>query len=161
MYSKNNRSLQGVSRRSGQQTPQSQKGGSSKKYGATFDSYTKSTAVYSGQKLDVQKRYKKITEELSDDDELDFDNKPYNKKIESVQQSRDDYMTGGLTSNNLNINYEPKQVQFSDKGGKPGRYTVGARFNYEDKISSSSPFELAADARSNNTSYKKRYSEVQ
>lgn len=75
-------------------------------------------------------------------------------------------MTGGLSPNYLNnagdnqVSYEPKQVQFSDQGGKAGRYTVGARFN-EDKISSNSPFELAADARSNNTSYKKRYSEVQ
>lgn len=75
-------------------------------------------------------------------------------------------MTGGLTPNYLNVtgdnqvSFEPKKVQFSDQGGKPGRYTVGARF-HDDKLSNNSPFELAADARSNNTSYKKRYSEVQ
>ena len=54
--------------------------------------------MYSGNKLDVsKKKYKKITEELSDEDDLSLE-QPYRKKrIESVQQDKEEYMTGGMS----------------------------------------------------------------
>lgn len=69
MYTKNYRSLQGVSRRSGQETPKSM--GNTLKYGGTLEGSTRSTAQKSAKKQDIRKKYKRITEELYDDDELE------------------------------------------------------------------------------------------